>query len=562
MSSLARALIESGRLTAADVGRCQTRSAQKNTSLPDELVQAGLMASSDIADFIAQTFGFARCDDHVIESIPLINGLAPALYLDARSLPIARNGRQLSLAMADPTDETLVSLVRFQSGLSIAALVADCRQLATAVARLQTEAAQAPAIPQMAAAAAHTQPSDAVDDAPAVKFLQRILDEAVAQDASDIHFEPYEASYRIRFRIDGMLQEAETPPVEIRAMLASRLKVLSRLNIAEKRLPQDGQMRIDIDVSDTGNTGKPVDFRISTMPTLYGEKIVLRILDRQNARLRIDQLGMNDTQRTHLLQAIHHPSGMVLVTGPTGSGKTVTLYACLNELNRPGVNIATAEDPVEIPVTGINQVNIDERTGLTFALALRAFMRQDPDILMVGEIRDFETADIAVKAAQTGHLVLSTLHTRSAPASLERLRHLGLPAFNVAGSVLLIVAQRLVRRLCVCKEADSQTPDDILRSAGFNAPDLEQRHAGAWQPYRPVGCARCAHTGYKGRLGLFEVLPISTAMQRIILADGSTLDIAAQARAEGLTDLRRAGLDKVMAGDTSLDEVLAATDPW
>ena len=339
-------------------------------------------------------------------------------------------------------------------------------------------------------------------------------------------------------------------------MLASRLKVLSRLNIAEKRLPQDGQMRVDTD------TGNPVDFRISTMPTLYGEKIVLRILDRQNARLRVDQLGMNDTQRAHLLQAIHQPSGMILVTGPTGSGKTVSLYACLNELNQPGVNIATAEDPVEIPVSGINQVNIDERIGLSFAVALRAFMRQDPDILMIGEIRDFETADVAVKAAQTGHLLLSTLHTRSAPASLERLRQLGLPAFNVAGSVLLIVAQRLVRRLCHCKTADTTTDDAVLGAAGFDDDALNTRRTGGWQLYRPVGCAKCAHTGYKGRLGLFEVLPVSQALQQIILNNGSTLEMATQAKREGLIDLRQAGLEKVMAGETSLDEVLAATDAW
>ena len=380
--------------------------------------------------------------------------------------------------------------------------------------------------------------------------------EAVSRDASDVHFEPYEASYRIRFRIDGLLQEADTPPADIRDMLASRLKVLSRLNIAEKRLPQDGQMRIDTD------QGHPVDFRISTMPTLYGEKIVLRILDRQNARLTIDQLGLNDQQQALLMQAIRQPSGMILVTGPTGSGKTVSLYACLNELNRPGVNIASAEDPVEIPVTGINQVNIDERTGLTFAMALRAFMRQDPDILMVGEIRDFETADIAVKAAQTGHLLLSTLHTRSAPASLERLRQLGLPAFNVAGSVLLIVAQRLVRRLCSCKSVDIATDDTVLSTAGFSSAELAQRQAGTWQLYRPSGCPKCHQTGYKGRLGLFEVLPISPAMQQIILSNGSTRDMAEQARRENLTDLRRAGLDNVMTGNTSLDEVLAATDSW
>lgn len=553
MSALARALIESGRLSASEVKRCQTRSTQKNTSLPLELIQAGLMDSGAIADFIGSTFGFSKLDAFQLEATQAITDLPQALYQDPRYLPVSLTGRQLSLAMADPTDDTLINLVRFQSGLAIDPLVADCLALTATLERLQAllNRSQTNAV---AHSTSTTGSATTVDDAPAVQFLQRILSEAVERDASDIHFEPYETSYRIRLRIDGVLQEAEMPAAEIRDMLASRLKVLSRLNIAEKRLPQDGQMRIDTD------QGDPVDFRISTMPTLYGEKIVLRILDRRNARLSIDQLGMNNTQRSHLLQAIHQPSGMVLVTGPTGSGKTVTLYACLNELNRAGVNIATAEDPVEIPVTGINQVNIDDRTGLTFALALRAFMRQDPDILMVGEIRDFETADIAVKAAQTGHLLLSTLHTRSAPASLERLRQLGLPAFNVAGSVLLIVAQRLVRRLCDCRIVDTTVDDQTLRAAGFSDATLKARSIGSWHLYQPAGCPKCGQTGYKGRLGIFEVLPISQALQRIILANGSTLEMAAQAKQEGVMDLRQAGLERVMAGETSLNEVLAATD--
>ena len=554
MSALARALIDSGRISATDMARCQTRCAQKSTSLPFELIQAGLIGSDEVATFIAQTFGFTRFDAFQLEATQPNNGLTHSLYQDARYLPVAQNGQQLLLVMADPTDDALINLARFQSGLGIEPLVADCQLLAAAIERLQALPAS-----NTGSAAAKSAPAaeiTAVDDAPAVKFLQQVLSEAVQRDASDVHFEPFEASYRIRFRIDGLLQEAEIPPAEIRDMLASRLKVLSRLNIAEKRLPQDGQMRVDTD------QGDPVDFRISTMPTLYGEKIVLRILDRQNARLTIDQLGMSADQRTHLLQAIRQPSGMILVTGPTGSGKTVSLYACLNELNKTGVNISTAEDPVEIPVTGINQVNIDERTGLSFAVALRAFMRQDPDILMIGEIRDFETADTAVKAAQTGHLLLSTLHTRSAPASLERLRQLGLPAFNVAGSVLLIVAQRLVRRLCDCKAAVTSIDDAALRAAGFSDIELQQHSQSAWQLYQPVGCQKCGQTGYKGRLGLFEVLPISQAMQRIILANGSTVDMATQAKTEGLMDLRHAGLAKVMAGETSLDEVLAATDLW
>lgn len=554
MSALARALIDRGRVSASEIGRCQTRCAQKNTSLPYELTQAGLMNGGEIADFIAQTFGFAQCDALQLEATQPIPGLTLSLYQDVRYLPIAQNGQQLLLAMADPTDDALINLARFQSGLGVEPWVADHQLLAASIERLKSMP-----IASVTSAATKSVPdadTTTIDDAPAVKFLQHILSEAVERDASDVHFEPFEASYRIRFRIDGLLQEADTPPVEIREMLASRLKVLSRLNIAEKRLPQDGQMRIDTD------QGVPVDFRISTMPTLYGEKIVLRILNRANARLSIDQLGMNDVQRAQLQHAIHQPSGMILVTGPTGSGKTVSLYACLNALNNTGVNISTAEDPVEIPVSGINQVNIDERTGLSFAVALRAFMRQDPDILMIGEIRDFETADTAVKAAQTGHLLLSTLHTRSAPASLERLRQLGLPAFNVAGSVLLIIAQRLVRRLCECKAVDTALDQAILRTAGFTEDAVQRHHQGDWHLYRPVGCKKCGQTGYKGRLSLFEVLPISQAMQRIILTNGSTLDMTTQAKAEGLMDLRHAGLEKIIAGETSLDEVLAATDAW
>ena len=556
MSALARALIESGRCTAEAIDRATTRATQRQSSLPEELVQAGVIDSASLATLINHRFGFPLASPSVLAATLPIATLPASLYGDARFLPIDRRDRQLTLAMADPTDESLISLARFQTGLGIVAMVADCRELAeasTRVAALYGDALSEHAHDRPPEAALPEAPSG-VDDAPAVRFLHRILSEAVASDASDIHFEPYETSYRIRFRVDGLLQDAETPPADIRSMLASRLKVLSRLNIAEKRLPQDGQMRVETD------NGNPVDFRISTMPTLYGEKIVLRILDRQNARLSIEQLGMSDLQRSALLRAIRQPSGMILVTGPTGSGKTVSLYACLNALNQPGVNIATAEDPVEIPVSGINQVNIDDRIGLSFATALRAFMRQDPDILMVGEIRDFETADIAVKAAQTGHLVLSTLHTRSAPASLERLRQLGLPAFNVAGSVLLIVAQRLIRRLCACKVALSTPDSEMLRATGLPEADVQSLVSGAQQIYEPGGCPQCRQTGYRGRLGIFEVLPVSTSLQQIILDNGSTLDIARQARLEGVADLRQAGLAKVMAGDTSLDEVLAATD--
>ncbi len=551
MTALARALIDSGRLPADAVERCLNRATQRQCSLADELVQAGLISADSLADFASQTFGFPRVDAARLEATTPIQGLSRSLYTDSRFLPLERHDRQLSLAMSDPTDESLIHLARFQSGCSIVPLVADCQTLATVHSVIAPATPTGPDTPSSAATLGEPL---AVDDAPAVRFLQRTLSDAVASDASDIHFEPYEHTYRIRFRIDGLLQDAPTPPSDIRAMLASRLKVLSNLNIAEKRLPQDGQMRIDT------LEGDPVDFRISTMPTLYGEKIVLRILDRQSARRQLDQLGMPTQQLETLNRAIHQPSGMILVTGPTGSGKTVSLYACLNALNQTGVNIATAEDPVEIPVDGINQVNIDDRIGLTFATTLRAFMRQDPDILMVGEIRDFETADIAVKAAQTGHLVLSTLHTRSAPASLERLRQLGLPAFNVAGSVLLIMAQRLIRRLCTCKTPVPHPELVALRDAGFDESALTDLQAGRWQLFAPQGCAQCRQSGYRGRLAIFEVLPVSPAIQEIILHGGSTLAIAAQAHQEGVIDLRQAGLEKVISGDTSIAEVLAATD--
>ncbi|WP_299069440.1 type IV-A pilus assembly ATPase PilB, partial [Accumulibacter sp.] len=388
-----------------------------------------------------------------------------------------------------------------------------------------------------------------VDDAPVVRFIQKMLLDAINEGASDIHFEPYEKSYRIRFRTDGILREIASPPLVIKDKIASRIKVISRLNIAEKRVPQDGRMRLVLSKS------RSIDFRVSTLPTMYGEKIVLRILDPSSATLGIDALGYEPEQKKILLDAIHRPYGMILVTGPTGSGKTVSLYTCLNILNRPGVNIATAEDPAEIPLPGINQVNVDDKAGLTFPIALKAFLRQDPDIIMVGEIRDIETAEIAIKAAQTGHMVLSTLHTNDAPATLTRLMNMGIPTFNLASSILLITAQRLVRRLCTCKRP-LETPVETLLNAGFEESDLD----GTWTLFGPGECERCKGSGYKGRVGLYEVMPVTEAIQRIIMANGTELDIAIQARTEGVNDLRRSGLLKVKQGLTSLDEVLGSTN--
>ncbi|MCI1004594.1 ATPase, T2SS/T4P/T4SS family [Herbaspirillum sp. C7C8] len=368
------------------------------------------------------------------------------------------------------------------------------------------------------------------DDVPVVRLLHKLLADAVGMGASDLHFEPFEHLFRVRLRLDGVLHELAQPPLTLRDKLATRLKILARLDIAEKRLPQDGKMRLALDQ-------RTVDFRVSTLPTQFGEKIVLRILDTTQATLSIAQLGYEPAQQEALLQAIAKPHGLVLMTGPTGSGKTVSLYACLQRLNQPGINIATAEDPVEINLPGINQVSINERAGLDFAPALRAFLRQDPDVLMVGEIRDLETADIAVKASQTGHLVLSTLHTNDAPATLTRLLNMGVPAYNIAASVSLIVAQRLVRKLCRCRRPAGGTPATFL----------------------PQGCPACNQTGFRGRTGIYQVMPVSAAMQSLILAQAGTLELGRQAQAEGVIDLRRAGLLKVLRGETSMGEILACT---
>lgn len=387
-----------------------------------------------------------------------------------------------------------------------------------------------------------------VDEAPIVRYINKILVDAISGGASDIHFEPYEKTFRIRFRQDGLLHEVAYPPVNIAARLVARLKVMSRMNIAERRVPQDGRIKLKLSRS------RDIDFRVNTLPTLYGEKVVLRILDSSAAQVGIENLGFEPEQREAFMRAIAKPYGMILVTGPTGSGKTVSLYSALNILNKPEVNISTVEDPVEIQVTGINQVNMNPKTGLTFASALRSFLRQDPDIIMVGEIRDLETAEIAVKAAQTGHLVLSTLHTNDAPQSLTRLANMGVAPFNIASSVLLIMAQRLTRKLCVHCRAVEDVPPEALIEEGFSQDDIDE----GLTIYRAVGCERCTG-GYKGRIGIFQVMGVSEAMGRIIMEGGNAMQLADQARREGVADLRASGLRKVKAGIISLEEVNRVT---
>ncbi len=525
------------------------------------MVAARKASFIELARFAADKFGYplldlAAFDDTHIQK----NAIDRKLIATHRVVPLHKRGNRLAVAIADPTNLRALDEVRFQTGLAVDPVIVEENKLVPLVTRLSesteetlrslaSEDINLEFTDEQAAEKNEDAAALEVDDAPVVRFIQKMLLDAISEGASDIHFEPYEKNYRIRFRTDGVLREVAAPPLVIKEKIASRIKVISRLNIAEKRIPQDGRMRLVLSKS------RAIDFRVSTLPTMYGEKIVLRILDPASATLGVDALGYEDDQKALLLEAIHRPYGMILVTGPTGSGKTVSLYTCLNILNRPGVNIATAEDPAEIPLPGINQVNVDDKAGLTFPIALRAFLRQDPDIIMVGEIRDLETAEIAIKAAQTGHMVLSTLHTNDAPATLTRLMNMGIPTFNLASSILLITAQRLVRRLCTCKK-ELATPVETLLDAGFDEGDLD----GTWTLYGPGECDRCKGTGYKGRVGLYEVMPVSDAIQRIIMANGTERDIALQARQEGVVDLRRAGLLKVKHGLTSLDEVLGSTN--
>ncbi|ACV37411.1 type IV-A pilus assembly ATPase PilB [Accumulibacter sp.] len=561
LSGLARALVQAGRLKEAEAESLLVQSIASKTSLIEQMVAANKTTFLDVARFAADKFGYplldlAAIDDGNIQK----NAVDRKLIATHRVVPLHKRGNRLAIAIADPTNLRALDEIRFQTGLAVDPVIVEENKLGPLVAKLSETVEESlktlasddinlEFTDEQAQDKADEASSLEVDDAPVVRFIQKMLLDAINEGASDIHFEPYEKSYRIRFRTDGILREIASPPLVIKDKIASRIKVISRLNIAEKRVPQDGRMRLVLSKS------RSIDFRVSTLPTMYGEKIVLRILDPSSATLGIDALGYEPEQKKILLDAIHRPYGMILVTGPTGSGKTVSLYTCLNILNRPGVNIATAEDPAEIPLPGINQVNVDDKAGLTFPIALKAFLRQDPDIIMVGEIRDIETAEIAIKAAQTGHMVLSTLHTNDAPATLTRLMNMGIPTFNLASSILLITAQRLVRRLCTCKRP-LETPVETLLNAGFEESDLD----GTWTLFGPGECERCKGSGYKGRVGLYEVMPVTEAIQRIIMANGTELDIAIQARTEGVNDLRRSGLLKVKQGLTSLDEVLGSTN--
>ncbi len=560
LSGLARALVQANRLSAVQADLLHKKAAQEKIAFIDALLASGAIESRALAAFCAETFGYPLLDLSAFSV-----GVLPANAIDAklmqaqRVIALAKRGNKLSVALSDPTNSQALDQIKFQSEATVEPVIVPHDTLLALLAAIAKGAEQdlsdlagEEAEIEFAEDDKQSAPAEAandVEDAPIVRFLNKILIDAVTMGASDIHFEPFEKFYRIRLRVDGVLRDHASPPLSIREKLVSRIKVLARLDIAEKRVPQDGRMRLIMSATRT------IDFRVSTLPTLFGEKTVMRILDATQAQMGIDALGYDPDQKALLLDAIARPYGMVLVTGPTGSGKTVSLYSCLNLLNKPGINISTAEDPAEINLPGVNQVNVNEKAGLTFPVALKSFLRQDPDIIMVGEIRDLETADIAIKAAQTGHMVFSTLHTNDAPSTLTRLMNMGVAPFNIASSVILITAQRLARRLCTCKQP-LETTHEALLAAGYRESDIDD----TWKPYGPVGCERCLGSGYKGRVGIYQIMPISPAIEALILANGNAMEIAAQADKEGINSLRRSGLMKVKQGLTSVEEVLGCTN--
>jgi type IV pilus assembly protein PilB len=563
LGGLARMLVQEKLLSEDEAAAIQTLANNQQSPFVSQLVQSRKIAASKIAETAAIAFGFPLFDLNSLnaEYLPT-KGIDVKLMQSSRVMALQSRGNTLFVALSDPTNLHALDDVQFQVGMALSPVVVEDDKLSKWIDKI-TEAADT----SMQSLAVDDDfnldiegedksqevevPTLEIDDAPVVKYIQKILLDAINMGASDLHFEPYEKFYRIRYRIDGELREIAQPPLAIKEKMASRIKVISSLDISEKRIPQDGRMKLVLSKTRT------IDFRVSTLPLINGEKIVMRILDPASAKLGIEALGYEPEQKEALLSAVSRPYGLVLVTGPTGSGKTVSLYTCLNILNNPGVNISTAEDPAEIPLPGINQVNVNDKQGLTFAAALKSFLRQDPDIIMIGEIRDLETADMAIKAASTGHMVLSTLHTNDAPSTLTRLLNMGVAPFNIASAVSLITAQRLARKLCKSCRVPIELPKEAMLSVGFTEADLD----GSWQLYGPKegGCDLC-NGGYKGRVGIYQVMPVSDAISRIIMKNGTAHDIADQAKREGVKDLRQSGLLKVKQGLTSITEVEAVTN--
>ena len=557
---MARRLVQDGLINDVAAVKASDEAVQKKLPFVTYLVQNKLVDARDIANAAAHEFGVPLLDITVVElEADVVKLVEEKLIRQHRALPMFRRGSRLYIAVSDPTNLQGLDEIKFHVGINTEAILVEDDKLSIAIER-SLDAANTTLTDlgdtdldgldfatedEMSGPAVSE--SD-IDDTPVVRFINKVLLDAINRGASDVHFEPYEKIYRVRFRQDGMLSEIAAPPVGLGPKLSARLKVMARLDISERRVPQDGRIKMNL------SKNRAIDFRVNTCPTLYGEKVVLRILDPASATLGIDALGYEEEQKRLFMDAIHKPYGMVLVTGPTGSGKTVSLYTAVNILNQPGVNLSTAEDPVEINMPGVNQVNVNPKVGLTFAAALRAFLRQDPDIILVGEIRDLETAEIAIKAAQTGHLVLSTLHTNDAPQTLTRLVNMGVPAYNISSAVHLIVAQRLARRLCKHCKKPIEVPREALLEEGFTEADIATK----FKVYGPVGCDQC-NGGYKGRVGIYQVMPVSEEMGRIIMEGGNSMQLADQAKREGIPDLRQSGLKKVKDGLTSLDEINRVT---
>ncbi len=559
LTGLARQVVQAGLLEEdAALDAYQTAKTQK-VPLVSYLVQNDLVDSKAIALVASAEFGTPIFDLNAFdaESIPM-DLIEAQLIKKHHALPLYKRGNRLFTAVSDPTNASALEELRFNTGINTDAILVEDDKLTLLIKSIVEAKDNANFASdfddadlenlELSSGEEEQDEEDASgDDAPVVRFVNKLLLDAINKGASDLHFEPYEKSYRVRFRIDGVLEEVASPPVNLANRISARLKVMSKLNIAEKRLPQDGRVKMKLSKT------KSIDFRVSSLPTLFGEKIVMRILDSSSAKMGIEVLGYEPEQKELYLEALGNPQGMILVTGPTGSGKTVSLYTGVNILNDPETNISTAEDPVEINLSGVNQVQINTMAGLTFSTALRAFLRQDPDVILVGEIRDLETAEIAMKAAQTGHLVLSTLHTNSAPETLTRLVNMGVAPFNIATTVRLIIAQRLARRLCKHCKREVEIPEKTLLDEGFSKEELDQLTI-----YEPVGCDKCSK-GYKGRVGIYQVLPVSKNIGRIVMEGGNALDISDQAAKEGVKDLRQSGLEKVRQGITSLAELHRVT---
>lgn len=555
-------LVQDGILHKDSALQALDESKNSQTQFVSYLVAQGLAEARDIAIACSREFGTPLLDLNAMQlDLDVIRLVSSKLLHKHRVLPLVRRGKRLFLGMSDPTNTLALEEIKFQTNLAVEPIVVEEDKLQKAVAKaLDQLDSQMPSLGGDDVDLENldigggedelneTVDRDAVEEAPIVRFVNKIMMDAIKKGASDIHFEPYEKTYRIRLRIDGYLKELAAPPVQLANKLAARIKVLARLDIAERRVPQDGRIKLRI------SKNRAIDFRVSTCPTLFGEKVVARILDSSSAMLGIDALGYEPFQKDLYMKALAQPHGMILVTGPTGSGKTVSLYTGLNILNKEDTNISTAEDPAEINLPGVNQVNINPKVGLTFASALRAFLRQDPDVIMVGEIRDLETAEIAIKAAQTGHLVLSTVHTNDAPKTLSRLIDMGVQPYAIASSVSLIIAQRLLRKLCTHCKAPLELPHDALLDEGFS----EAQIASGLKLFKPVGCNECTD-GYRGRVGVYQVMPITETISRLILSGGDSMEIADQASKEGVWDLRRSALEKVRNGITSLDELHLCT---